>query len=281
MLTAGLPQTVTRDVAVAVVVHSASHFSDLVNELLPSWKQGADGVRTSLYLVNNNCPAWDDDMLSQFPETTVIEQPRQQGLSRNLNAALQRSSNHELFLALNPDTRLAPQNLELMTRYMREHPNCGLGTCKLLSFSGGLQHNCRRWQSARIAAARRLPWFPASQRIIERYLMIDEAYNREATPDWVSGCYMFFRQPLLTKLGGFDEGFRLYFEDCDIARRIKDSGYSVNFTPEPVCNHREHRQSMSLLSWHGRTHLRSWLRFKYKCMVVYGKSPSRCPVEKG
>jgi GT2 family glycosyltransferase len=261
----------TGDVAAAIVVHSASHFRDLTAEFLPSWEEGAHGVSADLLVVNNNCPAWADDVLAQLPNVTVIHQAHWEGYSRNLNAALERASNHEFFLAMNPDMRLGAGNLELMTRFMREHPKCGLGTCKLLSFSGDLQHNCRRWQSARIAAARRLPWFPGSAGVVRRYLMIDEAYEREATPDWVSGCYMFFRQPLLTQLGGFDEGFRLYFEDCDIALRIWESGHTVNFTPAPVCYHREHRQSTSLLSWHGRTHLRSWLRSTYKHLFVYGK----------
>lgn len=267
-----LDKAATGEVAVAVVVHSASHFEDLVSELLPSWEQGARGVSADLHLVNNSCPAWDDDIIARWPGVNVIHQAGREGYSRNLNAVLHRVPGHEFFLALNPDTRLAPDNLGLMTRFMRQHPQCGLGTCMLLSFSGKLQHNCRRWQSARIAAARRFPWFPGNrQQVIDAYLMRDESYDREAMPDWVSGCYMFFRQPLLTSLGGFDEGFRLYFEDCDIARRIKDAGYSVNFTPEPVCYHREHRQSMSLLSWHGRTHLRSWLRFTWKRLMVYGK----------
>ena len=265
----------TGNVAVATVVDSASHFRDLLRELLPSWQQGALGAEADLFVVNNNCTEWDESALPQSPAVTVIHQSEKQGYSSNLNAALQRASNHEFFLVMNPDMRLAPDNLKLMTRFMREQPKCGLGTCKLHSFTGGIQHNCRRWQSARIAAARRLPWFPGSAGVVRRYLMLDEAYEREATPDWVSGCYMFFRQPLLTELGGFDEGFRLYFEDCDIARRVWDSGHTVNFTPEPICYHREHRQSTSLLSWHGRTHLRSWLRFTYKRSCVYGK---RAPV---
>ena len=261
----------TANVAVATVVDSASHFRDLVHELLPSWQQGALGAEADLFVVNNNCTEWDEGALPQSPAVTVIHQSEKQGYSSNLNAALEQTFGYEFFLAMNPDMRFAPGNLEAMIRYMSSRPQCGLGTCSLLSFEGGRQHNCRRWQNLRVALARRTSWFPGRDRIVRRYLMLDEAYDKEATPDWVSGCYMFFRRDLLAELGGFDDGFRLYFEDCDVARRVWNGGYSVNYTPDPVCYHREHRQSTSLLSWHGRTHLKSWLRYTAKRIGVFSE----------
>ena len=96
-------------------------------------------------------------------------------------------------------------------------------------------------------------------------------------PDWVSGCYMLLDRVLLGNLGGFDTGFTLYFEDCDIARRVRDAGREVLFTPAATAEHREHRASLSPFSWSGRTHLASWLRFTRKRLFVYGRARKDSP----
>jgi GT2 family glycosyltransferase len=39
-----------------------------------------------------------------------------------------------------------------------------------------------------------------------------------------SGCFMFFRRPVLGRLGGFSERFFLYFEDYDLSMRTHRYG---------------------------------------------------------
>lgn len=48
-----------------------------------------------------------------------------------------------------------------------------------------------------------------------------------ATPGWVSGVAMLLRRSDFEALGGFDEGFGMYFEDVDLCRRLRDAGKSV------------------------------------------------------
>jgi len=265
------------EVCAVAVVHSERDMQELQRLLLPSWPAAAAGVRAALYIVLNRPELRLDPALCATSGLTVLTNPRRRGYADNINLGLAHADGFRYFLALNPDIRLAEGNLAAMVAFMDRHDDCGMSTCKLFGLTGDLQANCRRWQSLGVILARRLKSFPRREPIIRRYLMLDEAYDRECTPDWVSGCYMFFDRALLQRVGGMDDRFDLYCEDCDIARRIWNAGRAVRFTPETYAYHREHRQSVSPFSWHFRTHLRSWLRFCYKRLFVYPRMPILSP----
>ncbi len=55
--------------------------------------------------------------------------------------------------------------------------------------------------------------------------------------DWVSGCALFIRQDLFSRLGGFDEDFFLYFEDVDLCHRAKNLGYEIIVTEKMRLTH--------------------------------------------
>ena len=45
------------------------------------------------------------------------------------------------------------------------------------------------------------------------------------TPDQILGCFMMFRTQVLQEIGLFDERFRIWFGDTDMARRLTAAGY--------------------------------------------------------
>ena len=55
--------------------------------------------------------------------------------------------------------------------------------------------------------------------------------------DWVSGVSMMFRSEVFSKTGFFDERFFLYFEETDLALRIRESGWKVYFVSGASVDH--------------------------------------------
>jgi GT2 family glycosyltransferase len=55
--------------------------------------------------------------------------------------------------------------------------------------------------------------------------------------DWVSGVSMLFRGEVFSTTGCFDEGFFLYFEEIDLARRVNQSGWKVYFKADVETGH--------------------------------------------
>jgi N-acetylglucosaminyl-diphospho-decaprenol L-rhamnosyltransferase len=61
--------------------------------------------------------------------------------------------------------------------------------------------------------------------------------------DWVAGMFMFFRSEAYASLGGFDEGFFLYYEDVDLCSRILLQGMSAVVEPAAEVVHEAQRAS--------------------------------------
>jgi N-acetylglucosaminyl-diphospho-decaprenol L-rhamnosyltransferase len=56
--------------------------------------------------------------------------------------------------------------------------------------------------------------------------------------DWVSGAALIARRTALQQIGGLDEQFFLYFEDVDLCRRLRHSGWQIAFVPSVAIIHR-------------------------------------------
>ena len=65
----------------------------------------------------------------------------------------------------------------------------------------------------------------------------------------VSGAAMLIRGEAFRRIGGFDEGFQMYFEETDLCRRLCDAGFRVAFCPQAKAVH-----------WHGASTLQTSVR---------------------
>lgn len=60
---------------------------------------------------------------------------------------------------------------------------------------------------------------------------------RPSAVDWVTGACCLVRRTAWEAIGGFDEGYFLYFEDLDLCRRLRERGYGVRFEPGAIARH--------------------------------------------
>jgi len=79
-------------------------------------------------------------------------------------------------------------------------------------------------------------------------------------PDWVGGMFMLFRSDLYKTLGGFDEGYFLYYEDIHLCARLRVAGMRVVLEPKAEIIHDAQRASHRDLR-HAWWHATSILRF--------------------
>jgi N-acetylglucosaminyl-diphospho-decaprenol L-rhamnosyltransferase len=76
------------------------------------------------------------------------------------------------------------------------------------------------------------------------------------------------RKTLFERLGGMDEGFRLYYEDVDLCYRCRKAGYEVMVLPSVSLVHAHARQSAReplgpLWRWHLRSAIRYFVKHRY------------------
>jgi N-acetylglucosaminyl-diphospho-decaprenol L-rhamnosyltransferase len=153
----------------------------------------------------------------------------------------------------------------------------GLVGLDLVYPGGERQYSARRFYSLLDVLGRRLPlgrYWPVKARI-DRHLMRtawDSGAPFEA--EWVMGTGFVVRRELFLKLHGMDEAYFLYMEDVDLCARVWQSGAKVICVPGARLVHDHQRSSAAgPLSWAGRLHLQSLLRFRQKFHVPLVRQP--------
>jgi GT2 family glycosyltransferase len=138
------------------------------------------------------------------------------------------------FYVLNPDATIDPGALKGLLAFMAEHP------------AAGLLGNIVRNQGADVVKAFRFPSLlgelegsaclgPLSWLLRKYTVPMNPTESCEV--DWVAGVSMLFRGEVFSSAGLFDEGFFLYFEEIDLAKRVRAAGWKIYFVSDVSVNH--------------------------------------------
>ncbi len=164
--------------------------------------------------------------LAQFEEVAqVIYAPRNGGFGYGHNIAMLAAPKALFTLVLNPDAMLHDGALQVLIDFMKSKPQAGIVAPKVYYPDGRLQPLNKRAPNVldlglRLMLPTRIANLPPFKRRLERYSMLDIGYDNSYSLPFASGCCMLFQTEILLRLGGFDEGFFLYFEDADICKRV-------------------------------------------------------------
>ncbi len=170
----------------------------------------------------------DITLLAQVDGIRLLRNERNLGFLHNCNeAALSARGRYLLFL--NNDTEPMPGFLDALLRAIEAVPRAGLVGAKLLFPDGRLQEaGGIIWQDG-------TGWNYGRNDDAER-----PEYNTLRDTDYVSGAAMLLRRDLFETLDGFDPLFApAYYEDTDLAFRIRARGLRVLVQPASLVIHHE------------------------------------------
>ncbi|MCS6995635.1 MAG: glycosyltransferase [Casimicrobiaceae bacterium] len=157
------------------------------------------------------------------------------GFGQAHNWAFQQLPAAEFHAVLNPDVAFGPEAIEALSQAMQADPELVLAAPALFHPDGTRQYLTKRYPSLRALFGRRFagPLYRllGFDRDDAFFTMRDQDYNQPMEPEFVSGAFMFFRHAAFARLGGFDERFFLYLEDCDLTLRARAIG-RVAYVPE-------------------------------------------------
>jgi len=145
----------------------------------------------------------------------------------------------ELVVAANPDAVPLAGAVDALRAFMETHPRCGIAGPRMEFPSGEWQPSRRRFPTVTGTVVRRTPLRKVVPQ--RRHYNLDQAPpNEPVEADWMLGGFLMLRRAMLAELGGFDEGFRLYGEDIDLAYRALRAGWERWYVPQAVVRH-EHK----------------------------------------
>ncbi|MFN3628919.1 MAG: glycosyltransferase [Casimicrobiaceae bacterium] len=136
---------------------------------------------------------------------------------------------------LNPDIAFGAEAIEHLIAAMQADPRLVLAAPTLWNPDGTRQHLFKRYPSVRALFGRRFagPLYRVLgfDRDDAFFTMQDCDPTQPLELEFASGAFLFFRRDAFAALGGFDEGFFMYLEDCDITLRARALGH-VRSVPE-------------------------------------------------
>lgn len=174
---------------------------------------------------------------NNFPQVKLIKNNTNAGFGFPNNQGA-KSAEGGFLLFLNPDMRVSEGSLDKIVEWMRNHPEVGLASCKLVDEHGNFNNNARPrrfpkvWEM--VALIFKIPHlFPA---ILDNYFMQDFNPSLEQEVPSVRGSFMIMRRKVYKKLGwAFDPRYYIWFEDVDTCREVWRLGYKVMYTPIITC----------------------------------------------
>lgn len=213
----------------------------LVSILVTAWG-GFDMTRTCLESVQAAAPsipyevilvedASDDPEMDRFggvPGLRYLRNPDNLGFLRSVNAALPLVRGRFLHL-LNNDTRVFPGWLEPLIDTFALFHNCGIAGSRLIGADGKLQE------------AGGVVWADGSGWNIGRGDHPDDPAHRALREvDYVSGASLLVPTDLIREVGGLDERYApAYYEDTDLAFRLRERGLKTFYQPRSRVMHAE------------------------------------------
>lgn len=212
-----LPQVDAPDVSIVIPVHNKFDFTF---RCLASLVLMPCDLSFEVIVVDDGSSDRTLELVELVPGVRIVRHERAKGFvdACNAGAAVARG---EHVVLLNNDTEVSPHWLDRLRQPFDLHERVGLVGAKLIYADGRLQEaGGIIWRDGRAANYGRL----GSTR--------DPRFNYLRDTDYCSGACLMLPRALWQELGGFDRAFApAYYEDTDLAFRVRAAGYRVLYQP--------------------------------------------------
>lgn len=242
--------------------------SSIIEKTIRSLLENTKNTDFHLYIVDNASSDGTAELVRKaFPSVTVIDAGGNLGYGAGHNLVLPLLDS-DFHAVINPDIRLNGDTLSELAAFMLEHNDAGLLSPRIVGEDGTEQLLGKRNPTFRyLAAHRRYHAGDAPTEAMREYCMLDEQDKGLPFPiSNATGCFMFFRTSVFKSLGGFDERFFMYLEDCDIARRAAIESKALFIPGISVCHlwARESKTNKKLLLIHIESIIKYFLKWAGK-----------------
>lgn len=136
-----------------------------------------------------------------------------------------------LIWILNPDTVVLPGALVELQRFMERRPEVAIAGGRIENPDGSARRSAFRFISPLGELEAVLSLGLVSRLLSGHAIAIDIPVEARKV-DWVGGASMMIRGDVFERLGGFDEGYFLYFEETDLCLRANRAGHACWHVPE-------------------------------------------------
>ncbi|PZS17404.1 MAG: hypothetical protein DLM54_09690 [Acidimicrobiales bacterium] len=214
------------DVEISVVNHQGR---ELLRACLSTLPAAIGGLRWHATVVDNASGDGSLEMLQQeFPWAKVLLNRVRHGFGFNHNQVIRpvvANGSARYVLVLNNDTELYPGSIQELVAFADSDPDIGATGPPLVNTDGSPQVSF-------------CPFPRLVSHLRSEFLRRNPRGMGGAKEGWLSGACLLVRTTALRDVGAFDTRFFLFFEDVDLALRLRSAGWASRLsTTTPVVHH--------------------------------------------
>jgi GT2 family glycosyltransferase len=184
-----------------------------------------------------------------------------------IKTLLQADAPPDFILLLNPDAFIEPDAVRLLAEQLQKSSVYGVAGSRVERKDDAFVMSALHFPSPVSELLNYGSKFRLINKYFHKYLVCPPEPDNPCECEWVSGACFMFKREVWESIGGFDEGFFLYFEDIDFCRRAYDKGWRIWYVPDSRVTHLEgvstktsFRKFRRPMFWH-RSRRRYFLRY--------------------
>lgn len=208
---------------------------------------------------NNSSDDSVEAVARAYPQTQLITRSDNGGYAVALNDGIRAGAvfDPDFFLILNNDTLVPRDTLRKLVDVLLSDPRAAIAAPKIIYHD----HPERIFS----LGDHIYPWLPLPVRV-GRKAYDRPAYSKTQEYDYLFGCSLLMRTESLKQVGLFDTSFFMYYEDADICRRMRDSGWKNIRVGSAVISHKASMSSKLVPDQmvYLRARNRSWFYRRYR-----------------
>jgi N-acetylglucosaminyl-diphospho-decaprenol L-rhamnosyltransferase len=226
--------TVPRAAIVTVSYNSGRYLA----EFLESTAQASGGTVPVVVADNDSADPASLREVSESLGARFLELGTNAGYGSAVNRAVaELPAEVEWVLVSNPDVVLSPGTVDELLRVATTDDRIGAVGPAIVEPDGEVYPSARRIPSLRTGLGHALfanawPTNPWTRRYHQ-----DGDHRIQRDAGWLSGACLLVRRSAYDRIGGFDEGYFMYFEDVDLGYRLGRDGWRNVYAPSARVTH--------------------------------------------
>lgn len=223
------------DLAVVVVSHRTR---DLTLRCLDSLPDALGGLRASTFVVDNASCDGTVEAVRARDDVELVASERNLGYGAAANLGVVRLPDARHVAVLNADLELLPGCLERLVAALDDDSRLAVVGPRLLDGDGEPRPvRAQPTAGALLHQHTALRYVGYGRAAYGRYKRPPQPGDGGGEVEVLSGALLVIRRSVFDALGGFDEGYFLYFEEVDLCVRARAAGHRLRWEPTAEARH--------------------------------------------
>lgn len=219
------------DLSVVVVTHNSE---SVIGPCLTALARGIRGLSVEVVVVDNASTDGTRQIVAAQPATALVANSRNAGFAAACNIGIGTSTGRQVLL-LNPDAMVTADAVERLVDGLLRFPEAGMAGPTFRGADGSTRPALEPVPSIGEMFSRLTPL-----RYLRRLWRPPRSRPRPDTPvatGYLIGACLLIRREVLEGVGKLDEGYLLYWEDMEYARRALHGGWKLLWVSGSVVQH--------------------------------------------